>query len=170
MQEKLHLQSSNIRGKNCRDVLLLRKSNCLLFFLMMGWGEGGGEGVHGTCCSSIWSFLSTGKKSANYSFALIRRARISPRLLLIGSPVGMILVGLVMDQISIKASNPNCRLFLKNWPAKVFGGRWISVWCPSYDPVLPPPLTHCTVYVCKLTTLYYTVYLFRQGRGGVGKS
>jgi hypothetical protein len=41
MQEKLHLQSSNIRGKNCRDVLLLRKSNCLLFFLMMGWGGGG---------------------------------------------------------------------------------------------------------------------------------
>ncbi len=32
-----------------------------------------------------------------------------------------------MDQISIKTPNPKCRLFLKNLPVKVLGGRYLSV-------------------------------------------
>ncbi len=41
--------------------------------------------------------------------------------------------GLTMVQMSIKISNLKCRLFLKNWPIKVLGGRCLYVWGP-----LPP--------------------------------
>ncbi len=43
-----------------------------------------------------------------------------------------------------KDTKPWISAFLKNWPVKVLGGRCLSVWgpLPSYDPILPPPLTH----------------------------
>ncbi len=54
-----------------------------------------------------------------------------------------------MDQIYIKTPNPKYRLFLQNWPIQLLGGRCLSVWDspPSYEPILPPPLTHCSIHV-----------------------
>jgi hypothetical protein len=68
----------------------------------------------------------------------------------------------IMDQISIKASNPKCRLFLK-----IDQQRYLAagVYLPEAPDRLPPPpptpVTHC------LNTVHAPLYLFTQGRGEV---
>jgi len=56
-----------------------------------------------------------------------------------------------MDQISIKAPNPKCRLFLKNYQQ-----RYLTAGVSLSEP--PPPVTHCmNTYPC--------TYSHREGGG-----
>ena len=66
----------------------------------------------------------------------------------------VVLINLGMDQISIKAPNPKCRLFLKiDQKRYLAAGGYLS---EAPDP-LPPPYT---LYE------YISLYLFTQGKGG----
>ncbi len=58
------------------------------------------------------------------------------------------------------------RCYLKKWLVKGLCAlrRCLSVWgpIPSYDPILPPPFTHC---ICVYTTVHILTHTGEEGKG-----